>query len=55
MKFSTHFSRKKQRRKEKSPEPTKVIVDLPSHPTDPVEMRRQHFQTPGNKDKQNGG
>ena len=24
------------------------MVDVPSHPSDPVEMRRLNFQTPGN-------
>ncbi|XP_052776376.1 tyrosine-protein phosphatase Lar-like isoform X3 [Mya arenaria] len=40
--------RKKSTRKEKVPEQTtKLIVDnIPPHPTDPVEMRRQHYQTP---------
>ncbi|KAL4236406.1 hypothetical protein ACF0H5_004791 [Mactra antiquata] len=40
--------RRKSTRKEKAPEPTsKLIVDnLPPHPTDPVELRRQHYQTP---------
>ncbi|XP_053394772.1 tyrosine-protein phosphatase Lar-like isoform X3 [Mercenaria mercenaria] len=40
--------RRKTTRKEKAPEPTsKMIVDnIPPHPTDPVELRRQHYQTP---------
>lgn len=42
------FMRRKSNRKEKAPEPaSKLIVDnIPPHPTDPVEMRRQHYQTP---------
>ncbi|KAL5017103.1 hypothetical protein ScPMuIL_006692 [Solemya velum] len=40
------YLRRKSHRKEKSPEPTKMIVDFPPHPSDPVEMRRQHYQTP---------
>ncbi len=24
-----------------------MMVDVPSHPSDPVEMRRLNFQTPG--------
>ena len=45
---SLMYCRKKPTRKEKAPEPTsKLIVDnIPPHPTDPVEMRRQHYQTP---------
>ena len=39
--------RRKSQRKEKTPEVTKVTVDVPSHPSDPVEMRRLNFQTPG--------
>ncbi|XP_033737518.1 receptor-type tyrosine-protein phosphatase delta-like isoform X9 [Pecten maximus] len=44
-----HMSRRKATRKEKSPEPSsgKVFVDVPPHPCDPVELRRQHYQTPG--------
>ncbi|XP_060552123.1 tyrosine-protein phosphatase Lar-like isoform X5 [Ruditapes philippinarum] len=40
--------RRKTTRKEKAPEPaSKLIVDnIPPHPTDPVELRRQHYQTP---------
>ncbi|XP_062594902.1 receptor-type tyrosine-protein phosphatase F-like isoform X2 [Saccostrea cucullata] len=43
------YMRRKSNRKSKSPEPYpgKVIVDVPSHPCDPVELRRQHYQTPG--------
>lgn len=43
------YMRRQSNRKSKSPEPYtgKVIVDVPSHPCDPVELRRQHYQTPG--------
>ena len=44
-----NYCRRKSTRKEKVPEPTtgKVFVDVPPHPCDPVELRRQHYQTPG--------
>lgn len=47
--FQCFCCRRKSNRKSKSPEPYtgKVIVDVPSHPCDPVELRRQHYQTPG--------
>ncbi|XP_048762556.1 tyrosine-protein phosphatase Lar-like isoform X5 [Ostrea edulis] len=43
------YMRRKSNRKSKNPDPYpgKVIVDVPSHPCDPVELRRQHYQTPG--------
>jgi hypothetical protein len=43
------FFRRKSHRKHKAPEPLpgKVFVDVPPHPSDPVELRRQHYQTPG--------
>lgn len=43
------------RRKNKSksvmmePESKALMVDVPSYLADPVEMRRQHYQTPGNE------
>ncbi|KAK3612593.1 hypothetical protein CHS0354_042101 [Potamilus streckersoni] len=42
------YMRRKGPRMKKAPEPTsKLIVDnIPPHPSDPVEMRRQHYQTP---------
>ncbi|XP_064607458.1 tyrosine-protein phosphatase Lar-like isoform X3 [Liolophura sinensis] len=40
------YRRKKSNRKEKSPEPTQIRVEVPAHPCDPVEMRRQNYQTP---------
>ena len=36
--------------KERQQEPTKLLLlpgEVSTHPTDPVEMRRLHFQTPG--------
>ncbi|XP_071170874.1 receptor-type tyrosine-protein phosphatase S-like isoform X18 [Mytilus edulis] len=43
------YLRRKSHRKSKTPEPLpgKVFVDVPPHPSDPVELRRQHYQTPG--------
>ncbi|CAC5370851.1 PTPRD [Mytilus coruscus] len=43
------YMRRKSHRKSKTPEPLpgKVFVDVPPHPSDPVELRRQHYQTPG--------
>ncbi|XP_014681582.1 PREDICTED: tyrosine-protein phosphatase Lar-like [Priapulus caudatus] len=42
------FLYRRKRRTPKSPEPTKVAyMDVPTHPSDPVEMRRLNFQTPG--------
>ncbi|XP_052090699.1 tyrosine-protein phosphatase Lar-like isoform X2 [Mytilus californianus] len=43
------YFRRKSHRKSKTPEPLlgKVFVDVPPHPSDPVELRRQHYQTPG--------
>ena len=43
------YMRRKSHRKHKAPEPLpgKVFVDVPPHPSDPVELRRQHYQTPG--------
>ncbi|KAL3869070.1 hypothetical protein ACJMK2_041796, partial [Sinanodonta woodiana] len=42
------YMRRKGPRMKKAPETTsKLIVDnIPPHPSDPVEMRRQHYQTP---------
>ncbi|XP_056019779.1 receptor-type tyrosine-protein phosphatase F-like isoform X15 [Ostrea edulis] len=47
--FLIWLGRRKSNRKSKNPDPYpgKVIVDVPSHPCDPVELRRQHYQTPG--------
>ena len=44
-----NFFRRKSHRKHQAPEPRpgKVFVDVPPHPSDPVELRRQHYQTPG--------
>ncbi|XP_064626984.1 tyrosine-protein phosphatase Lar-like isoform X3 [Lineus longissimus] len=45
----TCWRRRKVRRKEPGrgqAEPTKLFVDPPAHPTDPVEMRRLNHQTP---------
>lgn len=39
--------RRKSNRKEKIDEQTKPPVEVCPHPSDPVEMRRQHYQTPG--------
>lgn len=40
--------RKKTQKKEKAPEPTKVVIDQPpTYPNDPVELRRMNFSTPG--------
>ncbi len=44
-----YWSRRRTGRKEKPQEPPKVMVDVPSHPCDPVEMRRLNFQTPGKR------
>jgi len=36
--------------KERHQEPTKLLLlpgEVSTHPTDPVEMRRLHYQTPG--------
>ena len=45
--YFVYWSRRRTQRKEKPQEPPKVMVDVPSHPSDPVEMRRLNFQTPG--------
>lgn len=42
--------RRRSGRKEKVPEPAKPMLpppEVPPHPIDPVDMRRQNFQTPG--------
>lgn len=41
--------KKKTHKKHKAPEPTKISMDQspPSYPTDPVELRRKEYCTPG--------
>lgn len=40
------YFKRKSNRKEKIDEQTKPPVEVCPHPSDPVEMRRQHYQTP---------
>ncbi|XP_052827297.1 receptor-type tyrosine-protein phosphatase S isoform X7 [Octopus bimaculoides] len=40
------YFKRKSNRKEKVDEQTKPPVEVCPHPSDPVEMRRQHYQTP---------
>ena len=42
-----HF-RRRSAHKEPIPEPLKPMTDATPFPTDPVELRRMQYQTPGN-------